>query len=71
VAATVPDIRQGVVLGEECDGGRAASGCRAERGLNLADAALDIEAPTLQRVGEQAARVPLLKVQFGVRVDLT
>ena len=84
VPAGVADLGEGVVFREEGDRRGLASGAvaaaigrprlrasarrRAEGRLDAADASLDREAPTLERVRERLRGVALLEVQFRMSV---
>ena len=71
--ATVTDLRQGIVLGKDGDGGavaRAAGYDRAKGRFHPANAPLHVQVMLFQEPGQGRRGVELLVVQFRVVVDV-
>src|SRR5262245_6053021 len=69
VAAGVPDVGQGVVLGADRDVQRARAGAGDEGGRDVADAALHPEPGRVEGVGQPARGVLLLEGELRSGVD--
>ena len=73
VAAAVPDFRQGIVFGQECDSWArpcAALQCRPECSFDVAGATLNLKAVSLHRVCQQRRGIELLVIEFGMSVNI-
>ena len=69
VAAGMADARQAIVLGANGDVQRAVAGARGEGRRQIADAALNVKAGGVERVGEPAAGVFFFESEFRTRVN--